>query len=97
MRQGLGARGRARLVGPHLLAFPCLRGRYDEHHHKRFAPGTEGRPFAYFVLTGGRFLYASAARLAVLKIVLSLSVSASPWVRHPAVGRAPASSRAWVS
>ncbi|KXZ54971.1 hypothetical protein GPECTOR_3g138 [Gonium pectorale] len=50
--------------------------KYDEHHHKRFEPGTEGRPFAYFVLTGGRFLYASAARLAVLKIVLSLSAAA---------------------
>ncbi|EFJ40794.1 hypothetical protein VOLCADRAFT_77835 [Volvox carteri f. nagariensis] len=50
--------------------------KYDEHHHKRFAPGTEGRPFAYFVQTGGRFLYASAARLAVLKIVLSLSAAA---------------------
>ncbi|PNH07732.1 Cytochrome b-c1 complex subunit Rieske-1, mitochondrial [Tetrabaena socialis] len=50
--------------------------KYDEHHHTRFAPGTEGRPFAYFVLTGGRFLYASAARLAVLKIVLSLSAAA---------------------
>lgn len=49
--------------------------RYDEHNHKRFPPGTEGRPFAYFVQTGGRFLYASAARLAVLKIVMSLSVS----------------------
>ncbi|GLI60407.1 hypothetical protein VaNZ11_002558 [Volvox africanus] len=50
--------------------------KYDEHSHKRFPPGTEGRPFAYFVQTGGRFLYASAARLAVLKIVLSLSAAA---------------------
>jgi ubiquinol-cytochrome c reductase iron-sulfur subunit len=49
--------------------------RYDEHHHRRFPPGTEGRPFAYFVQAGGRFLYASAARLAVLKVVMSLSVS----------------------
>ncbi|PNW88955.1 hypothetical protein CHLRE_01g051900v5 [Chlamydomonas reinhardtii] len=50
--------------------------KYDEHNHKRFPPGTEGRPFAYFVQTGGRFLYASAARLAVLKIVMSLSAAA---------------------
>ncbi|KAG2496490.1 hypothetical protein HYH03_005315 [Edaphochlamys debaryana] len=50
--------------------------KYDEHNHQRFPPGTEGRPFAYFVQTGGRFLYASAARLAVLKIVLSLSAAA---------------------
>lgn len=53
-------------------AHPC---RYNEVNHHRFPPGTDGRPFAYFVLTGGRFLYASAARLAVLKVVVSLSVS----------------------
>mmetsp|Transcript_20669 Transcript_20669/g.45239 ORF Transcript_20669/g.45239 Transcript_20669/m.45239 type:complete len:269 (+) Transcript_20669:66-872(+) len=49
---------------------------YNELNHRRFAPGTEGRPFAYFVLTGGRFLYASAVRLAVLKVVVSLSAAA---------------------
>ncbi len=48
--------------------------RYNELNHKRFPPGTEGRPFAYFVLMGGRFLYASAIRVAVLKVVMSLSV-----------------------
>ena len=54
----------------------CTARRYNELNHKRFEPGTEGRPFAYFVLTGGRFLYASAVRLLVLKVVMSLSVSA---------------------
>ncbi len=48
--------------------------RYNELNHKRFEPGTEGRQFAYFVQTGGRFLYASAIRLVVLKGLVSLSV-----------------------
>ena len=49
--------------------------RYDEHTHERFAPGDPSkRAFTYFVLTGGRFIYASALRLAVLKFVLSMSV-----------------------
>lgn len=33
------------------------------------------RAFTYFVLTGGRFIYASALRLAVLKFILSMTVS----------------------
>lgn len=49
---------------------------YNELNHARFEPGQEGRPFAYFVQTGGRFLYASAIRLAVLKAVVSLSAAA---------------------
>jgi len=49
---------------------------YNEFNHTRFAPGTEGRPFAYFVQTGGRFLYASAIRLVVLKALVSLSAAA---------------------
>lgn len=59
----------------HTHNLPRTARRYDEHNHVRFPPGKEGRPFAYFVLTGGRFLYASAARLALLKVVVSLSVS----------------------
>lgn len=59
-----------------LTMTPTHQIKYDEHNHGRFEPGTEGRPFAYFVLTGGRFLYASAARLAVLKIVMSMSAAA---------------------
>ena len=51
---------------------------YDEHGHERFAPGDPGkRAFTYFVLTGGRFIYASAIRLAVLKFILSMTVSCS--------------------
>lgn len=50
--------------------------KYNEHHHIRFPPGTDGRPFAYFVVTGGRFLYASAIRLFVIKLLVSLSAAA---------------------
>jgi len=49
---------------------------YNEVNHARFEPGTEGRPFAYFVQTGGRFLYASTIRLMVLKGLVSLSAAA---------------------
>lgn len=52
--------------------------RYDEHSHERFPPGDPSkRAFTYFVLTGGRFIYASALRLAVLKFILSMSVGAA--------------------
>lgn len=54
---------------------PSFDFRYNEFNHKRQAPGTEGRPFAYLVQTGGRFLYASAIRMVVLKAVVSMSVS----------------------
>ncbi|GAB2229835.1 hypothetical protein Droror1_Dr00014091 [Drosera rotundifolia] len=49
---------------------------YDEYNHERFPPGDPSkRAFAYFVLTGGRFVYASLVRLLVLKFVLSMSAS----------------------
>ncbi|MQM18913.1 hypothetical protein Taro_051915 [Colocasia esculenta] len=49
---------------------------YDEHNHERFPPGDPSkRAFAYFVLTGGRFVYASLLRLLILKFVLSMSAS----------------------
>ncbi|GER46832.1 cytochrome b-c1 complex subunit Rieske [Striga asiatica] len=49
---------------------------YDEHNHERYAPGDPSkRAFAYFVLTGGRFVYASLLRLVVLKFILSMSAS----------------------
>ncbi|GLT46411.1 hypothetical protein SLA2020_201610 [Shorea laevis] len=49
---------------------------YDEHNHERYAPGDPSkRAFAYFVLTGGRFVYASIIRLLILKFVLSMSAS----------------------
>ena len=51
---------------------------YDDSNHDRFPPGDPSRrAFTYFVLTGGRFIYASAIRLAVLKFVLSMSVRIS--------------------
>lgn len=50
---------------------------YDTHSHEQFAPGDDSkRAFTYFVLTGGRFIYASALRLAVLKFVLSMTATA---------------------
>ncbi|XRB24973.1 ubiquinol-cytochrome c reductase iron-sulfur subunit [Pseudoscourfieldia marina] len=49
---------------------------YDDSNHERFPPGDHNkRAFTYFVLTGGRFIYASAIRLAILKFVLSMSAS----------------------
>ncbi|KAL6567459.1 hypothetical protein OROGR_001127 [Orobanche gracilis] len=55
---------------------PSTKITYDEHNHERYPPGDPSkRAFAYFVLTGGRFVYASLARLLVLKFVLSMSAS----------------------
>ncbi|CAL5396523.1 unnamed protein product [Camellia sinensis] len=49
---------------------------YDEHNLERYPPSDPSkRAFAYFVLTGGRFVYASLIRLLVLKFVLSMSAS----------------------
>lgn len=49
---------------------------YDTHSHDQFLPGDDTkRAFTYFVLTGGRFIYASALRLAVLKFVLSMTAT----------------------
>ncbi|AQK71309.1 Cytochrome b-c1 complex subunit Rieske, mitochondrial-like [Zea mays] len=49
---------------------------YDEYNHERYPPGDPSkRAFAYFVLSGGRFIYASLLRLLVLKFVLSMSAS----------------------
>ena len=49
---------------------------YDEYNHERYPPGDPSkRAFAYFILTGGRFVYASLIRLLVLKFVLSMSAS----------------------
>lgn len=51
---------------------------YDETIHQRYPVGDPSkRAYTYFVLTGGRMIYASAIRLAVLKFVLSMSVSPS--------------------
>ncbi|PKA54806.1 Cytochrome b-c1 complex subunit Rieske-3, mitochondrial [Apostasia shenzhenica] len=49
---------------------------YDDHNHERYLPGDPSkRAFAYFALTGGRFVYASLLRLFILKFVLSMSAS----------------------
>ncbi|KAH6557795.1 hypothetical protein KP509_1Z093200 [Ceratopteris richardii] len=49
---------------------------YDEHVHDRHPPGDPSKQaFTYFVMTGGRFIYASMIRLAILKFILSMSAS----------------------
>ncbi|DBA99784.1 hypothetical protein WJX82_008502 [Trebouxia sp. C0006] len=61
----------------HVMKNPTNIIDYDEHSHERFAPGDPGkRAFTYFVLTGGRFIYASAIRLGVLKFILSMTATA---------------------
>lgn len=49
---------------------------YDNVIHDPFTGGDQNRrAFTYFVLTGGRFIYASAARLLVLKFILSMTAT----------------------
>ena len=58
------------------LKSPTAAIEYDDSNHDRFPPGDPSRrAFTYFVLTGGRFIYASAIRLTVLKFVMSMSAS----------------------
>mmetsp|Transcript_12264 Transcript_12264/g.31411 ORF Transcript_12264/g.31411 Transcript_12264/m.31411 type:complete len:283 (-) Transcript_12264:99-947(-) len=61
----------------HTLKYPSSEIQYDEKMHPRFAPGGDEskRAFTYMVLTGGRFIYASAIRLVILKFLLSMSAS----------------------
>ena len=50
---------------------------YDTSNHTIVKTGDpDKRAFTYFVMTGGRMIYASALRLAVLKFLLSMSASA---------------------
>eukprot|EP00892_Ulva_mutabilis_P009796 jgi/Ulvmu1/7189/UM034_0098.1 len=61
----------------HLKANPSHMVTYDEANHERFPVGDPNkRAFTYFVLTGARFMYASAMRLVVLKFLLSWAASA---------------------
>lgn len=50
---------------------------YDEKHHAQLPKGNalEKKAFNYMVLTSGRFLYASAIRLFVLKFIMSMAAS----------------------
>ncbi|KAF8020876.1 hypothetical protein BT93_G1320 [Corymbia citriodora subsp. variegata] len=55
---------------------PTPRIVYDERNHERLPPGSPSkRAFAYFVLGLGRFAYASAVRLLLVKLVLSMSAT----------------------
>ncbi|OUS46412.1 ubiquinol cytochrome c reductase, subunit RIP1, partial [Ostreococcus tauri] len=50
---------------------------YDVSNHTVLKAGDpDKRAFTYFVVSGGRMIYASALRLAVLKFLLSMSASA---------------------
>lgn len=51
--------------------------RYFEKSHKQLAPGGDEskRAFTYMVLTTGRFVYASAIRLAAIKFLMALSAN----------------------
>jgi ubiquinol-cytochrome c reductase iron-sulfur subunit len=50
--------------------------KYPDYNQEAFPVGDPSkRAFTYFVLTGGRFIYAAALRLAVLKFVLSMTAT----------------------
>lgn len=52
---------------------PNPRIKYDESIHERYPPGDPSKKaFTYFVLTGGRFVYASLIRLLIIKFVISM-------------------------
>jgi ubiquinol-cytochrome c reductase iron-sulfur subunit len=60
----------------HAIKNPTPNIAYDTSNHEPFAAGDSNkRAFTYFVLTGGRFIYASAARLLVLKFILSMTAT----------------------
>lgn len=60
----------------HTVKNPSPEITYDDSNHERFVPGDPSkRAFTYFVLTGGRFIYASVIRLAVLKFILSMTAA----------------------
>mmetsp|Transcript_24940 Transcript_24940/g.41568 ORF Transcript_24940/g.41568 Transcript_24940/m.41568 type:complete len:215 (-) Transcript_24940:165-809(-) len=51
-------------------------GGFEKDRIPKVAGGENQREFTYFMLGGARFVYASAARLALLKLVSSMSASA---------------------
>ncbi|KAG2240259.1 hypothetical protein Bca52824_090902 [Brassica carinata] len=66
---------------------------YDDHNHERYPPGDPSkRAFAYFVLSGGRFVYASVLRLLVLKLIVSMSAVKMSLHLHPSRSTSVASS-----
>ena len=60
-----------------VLRTPSAAISYDESHHEQLAAGGDEskRAFTYFVLAGGRFVYAAGLRLVVLKFLLSMQAS----------------------
>jgi ubiquinol-cytochrome c reductase iron-sulfur subunit len=49
---------------------------YDESNHKRYPPGLNDKTASTLIQAGGRFFYATAARLLALKFILSMSAAA---------------------
>eukprot|EP01040_Poterioochromonas_malhamensis_P014588 gene14588-16163_t len=49
---------------------------FEKDRIQKAPGGDNNRDFTYFILGGGRFLYASTARLALIKFVASMSASA---------------------
>lgn len=67
---GLPATAHIKANASHLIS-------YEETNHERFPVGDPNkRAFTYFILTGSRFMYASAVRLVVLKFLVSWAASA---------------------
>ena len=59
------------------LKTPNSEPNYAQENHRVDKIGDpDKRAFTYFVLTGGRMIYASAIRLAVLKFLMSMSATA---------------------
>jgi len=51
-------------------------GAFEKDRIDKSSGGENSRDFTYFMLGGGRFIYASVARLALIKFVASMSASA---------------------
>jgi ubiquinol-cytochrome c reductase iron-sulfur subunit len=70
-------RNEALTLSPQLPTTQKPNNSYDESHGKRYAPNPEGNKSpAVLVQAGGRFFYATAARLLALKFILSMGAAA---------------------
>jgi len=56
--------------------YGSIDGAFEKDRIPKTANEGNSRDFTYFMLGGGRFIYASAARLALIKFVASMSASA---------------------
>ena len=63
-----GAQKAAPVVARHATTFASTDGTFEKDRIMKNAGGKNTRDFTYFMLGGGRFVYASAARLALIKV-----------------------------